>query len=444
MKHLILMTFLGGALIWSGSSASAAQGPNVLVVTVTKGFRHSSIPLAENVLASLGERTGAFQVDFARTDEDIAQKMTPEGLKKYQAVIFANTTGELPLPNKEAFMEWIRSGRGFAGMHSASDTFHEYRPFIEMIGGEFLTHGPQVEVDVYNMDPEHPACRHWGPHFRIYDEIYILKSFEREKVHGLLTQNKHPNTGQPGDYPIAWCSEYGKGKVFYTSLGHREDVWTNADYQQHILGGIRWVLNQEKGSAKPQSTEVQLSREEEKEGFKPLFNGKNLDGWKLRHADGAKSWSAQNGMLVNSVPKGGHGTDLVSEEKFRDFVIRYHYMVPEGSNSGLYLRGRHEIQILEDYAKGKPEMGGNGALYSIAPAHMFASRKAGQWQEVEAAIQGNRVTVYLNGVKIHDQREVNKPTGGELDAQMDQPGPIMLQGDHGSIAFRDIRIKILK
>jgi hypothetical protein len=119
-------------------------------------------------------------------------------------------------------------------------------------------------------------------------------------------------------------------------------------------------------------------------------------------------------------------------------------MVPSNSNSGLYLRGRHEIQIFDDSARKKAEPGGNGAIYQIAAASEFVSRPAGQWQTGQATIQGNRVSVILNGVKIHDNIEVNKATGGELDRDLDQPGPILLQGDHGSVAFRNIRIKVLK
>jgi uncharacterized protein len=431
------------------TTGSAAQ-KKLLVVTATQGFRHSSIPLAEKVLAGLGEQSGVFTVDYARGgadgkgSDDIKEKMSPEALKNYDGVIFANTTGDLPIPDKEAFLKWIQSGKAFIGMHSASDTFHGYPAFIEMIGGEFLSHGAQAAVECINQDPEHPATRHLGSTWPIYDEIYVLKNFHREKVHGLLTLDKEPNKLYPGDFPIAWSKQIGRGKLFYTSLGHREDVWLSGNYQKHILGGIKWALGLEEGEAKPQDLEAELSRDEKKEGFKLLFNGENLDGWKLRNADGEKSWSAQNGMLVNTIKDGRHGTDLVSEEKFKDFVIRYDYMVPSNSNSGLYLRGRYEIQITEDLARKKTSPGGNGGIYNTAGGSEFVSRPAGQWQTAQATIRGNKVTVILNGVKIHDDVEVPKATGGELDQKLDEPGPIMLQGDHGAIAFRNIRIKPLK
>ena len=275
------------------SPAAQAAPKKVLVVTVTEGFRHSSIPTAERVLAALAKESKAFTVDYARVEPKdpqyagadgkpdkakvqaaikavLAEKMSAAALKNYDGIIFANTTGDLPLPDNQAFLDWIKSGKGFAGMHSATDTFPGFPGYTEMIGGHFKTHGPQVEVDIINQDKECPICKHLPANWEVFDEIYQMKDFDRTKVHGLLTLDKHPNNKTPGDYPIAWCKEYGKGRVFYTSLGHREDVWDPTwgperknskevaeAYQQHILKGIRWTLGLEKMNAKPQKTSVE-------------------------------------------------------------------------------------------------------------------------------------------------------------------------------------------
>lgn len=445
-----ISAFVIAATLGAVLTASAAP-KKVLVVTATKGFRHSSIPTAENVIATLAETTGAFTVvDFVRggpdgkDDAEVRQKLSMENLNKVDAVIFANTTGDLDIPDKDGFIAWINKGHALIGMHSCSDTFHGYRPFIETLGGEFLTHGAQVQVDCYNQDPTHPATRHLGPIYTIFDEIYEFKSFERQKVHGLLTLDKHPQTMMPGDHAVSWAKEIGKGgKVFYTSLGHREDVWTSALYQQHILGGIKWALGLEAGSGKPTDTSNKLSAQEKKDGFKLLFDGNTMLGWKYRRDTGKRSWSVQNGMLVNSLGKDEHGTDIYSEEKFRDFIVRYEFQVPPGANSGFYLRGRHEIQVFDDYKSGKAEMTGNGAIYNVKAPTLFASRKPGQWQTAEVKIVGQKITVILNGVKIHENVDCPKGTGSQLDDNVDQPGPILLQGDHGSVAFRNIRIKRL-
>jgi type 1 glutamine amidotransferase len=278
-----------------GLAAPAQAAPKkVLVVTVTLGFRHSSIPTAEKVLAKLAEETGAFTVDYARVEPNdpqfkddngktdpakvnaaikavLAEKMSAEALKQYDAVIFANTTGDLPLPDNQAFLDWIKSGKGFVGMHSAADTFHGFNGYLDMLGAEFKTHAAQLEVQPTNQDPECPACAHLGKDWKVFDEIYQMQKFDPAKVHGLLTLDKRPDVRDPspGIYPIAWCKEYGKGRVFYTSLGHREDVWDPSwpdrknpkevaeSYQKHILVGIKWALGLEKMNAKPQKTAVE-------------------------------------------------------------------------------------------------------------------------------------------------------------------------------------------
>ncbi len=310
VSRTLLALFLTG-LIAGFVSVSQAAPKKVLVVTITEGFVHSSIPTAERIIGELGQKSGLFTVEYARVHENdpqfkgpdgkvdkakvheanvkvLAEKMSPKALKKYDLVIFANTTGELPLPDRQAFLDWIKSGKGFVGMHAASDTFHPFPPYIEMLGGEFKMHKAQVAVDAINQDPSFPACRHLPPAtWTVFDEIYQFKNFDRSKVHGLLGLDKNPNDQTPGDYPISWCKEYGQtvevpangaallmqrywprkpGRVFYTSLGHREDVWdpnwpdrknskeVAEQYQAHILGGIKWALGLENGNAQPQPT----------------------------------------------------------------------------------------------------------------------------------------------------------------------------------------------
>ena len=107
------------------------------------------------------------------------------------------------------------------------------------------------------------------------------------------------------------------------------------------------------------------------DGFVPLFNGKDTTGWHLRNPAGQNSWTVDKGVLKNTVAKGEHGTDLVTDQKFKNFTVKYEYLVPDNSNSGFYLRGRHEIQILGDFASGAVSLGGNGALYNFKTADKF-------------------------------------------------------------------------
>ena len=189
----------------------------------------------------------------------------------------------------------------------------------------------------------------------------------------------------------------------------------------------------------------QLSAASDETMFRPLFNGKDLTGWKLRNPDGHNSWGIlSDGVLKNTVEKGGpHGTDLVTEKQFLNFTVRYEFMSPDNSNSGFYLRGRHEIQILGDYKSGKPTKTCNGSLYNFKAPDSFVTKPAGEWQIAEATIIGDRITVTMNGVKIHDNVVCDEPTGGEIDRKVKEPGPILLQGDHGTVSFRNIRIKEL-
>lgn len=219
----------------------------LLVVTHTEGFRHSSIPIAEATISTLGQSSRLFTTTFCRTAADVATMLTPAALANVDAIVFANTTGSLPVRDLRAVLNWIAEGHGFAGMHSASDTYHDEPGYIDMLGNEFVTHGDQAAVEAAVENRSHPASSPLGERFRIFDEIYKFARNNRSSVTMLLSLDRHPadglpEAGQPGDLPLAWTKSYGRGRVFYTALGHREDVWQNSLYQQHILGGIRWVL----------------------------------------------------------------------------------------------------------------------------------------------------------------------------------------------------------
>jgi len=220
----------------------------LLVVTFTAGFRHSSIPIAEATLADLGTRNSLYVTEFCRTDADVRARLTPSGLASIDAVFFANTTGDLGIPDVPAFLAWIAAGHAFLGAHSAADTYHESPAYLDMLGGEFQTHGAIVEADVRVDDPADPSVAHLSPRFRITDELYRFTRNSRANVHVLLSMDRVPpdgvgEAGAPADLLMAWRKEYGRGRVFYTAFGHREETWQDARFQQHLLGGLRWALN---------------------------------------------------------------------------------------------------------------------------------------------------------------------------------------------------------
>jgi hypothetical protein len=182
-----------------------AAPKRILVVCITDGFRHSAIELGAVVTTQMGKDTGLFTTDVVDVNPNapefkgadgkldkakldaanraaLADKLSAEGLKHYDAVFFNSTTGKLPLPDVDAFLSWIKSGKGFIGVHASTDTFGgqtPLHPYSQMVGAVFKTHGAQVEVEAINQDPKHPACKHLPATFKVFDEIYQFNGFER-------------------------------------------------------------------------------------------------------------------------------------------------------------------------------------------------------------------------------------------------------------------------
>jgi type 1 glutamine amidotransferase len=221
--------------------------PRVLVVTHTTGFRHDSIPAAESAFSLMSSGTGPFQVDFCRTQEDVVRLLTPSGLSAYAVVAFVNTTGNLGIPDVAALLDWIRAGRGFVGVHSASDTYHDVPAYLDMLGGEFLTHGAIVLADV-RVRNQHPAVSHFPGGFLMRDEFYRFTRFNPAAVTVVLGLDRDPDglgdAGGPADLPLAWHRTFGAGRVFYTALGHPAEQWTDPRFTQHIREAIRWAAGQ--------------------------------------------------------------------------------------------------------------------------------------------------------------------------------------------------------
>jgi hypothetical protein len=166
---------------------------------------------------------------------------------------------------------------------------------------------------------------------------------------------------------------------------------------------------------------------------------KGLAGWEIRSRDGKNGWTYANGVLTNTPPS----TDLVSKQKFTDFKLHIEVNVPPKGNSGIYLRGRHEVQVQDDY--GKPTCNRcMGGVYGQVQPMTNPAKPAGEWQSVDITYVGRRVTVVLNGVTIIDNQEIPGITGGALDSNEAESGPIMLQGDHSGVQYRNIRITAAK
>ena len=226
----------------------AAAPPRVLYLTHSAGFKHDVLPITEQILPELGRKSGAFDA----TVSSDAAVISEQNLRNYAAVIFF-TTGELPIDEaqKRALIEFVRGGRGFVGIHSATDTFYKLPEYLELAGGYFDGHPWHQPVTIRVEDRKHPSTAHLPETFTLNDEIYQFRDWSRDRVHVLLTLDpasvdltKQGVKRTDKDFALAWTRQVGKGRSFYTALGHEADVWRDQRFQQHLVGGIRWAIGQ--------------------------------------------------------------------------------------------------------------------------------------------------------------------------------------------------------
>jgi len=243
-----------------GAGEKKPAKKRLLVITESKGYRHGCVArqgdqlsLVEKTFIELGNKSGMFE---AVCSQDSRKDITAENLKNFDAVWFY-TTGELPLSDvqKSDLLAFVRSGKGFGGSHSATDTFYKWKEYGDLIGAYFDGHPWHTKINVIVEDKKHPATKHLGDSFTITDEIYQFRGpYSRNKLHILLKldlANLKPGNRKDNDNALAWTHEYGKGRVFYTALGHRDEVWRDPRYQEHVLGGLRYLFGLEKADATP-------------------------------------------------------------------------------------------------------------------------------------------------------------------------------------------------
>jgi type 1 glutamine amidotransferase len=282
MKLAIVVALLAAA---GSAQAKPRAKKQILFFTKAAGNEHAVIKvvdgqpsLAQKILTELGEKNG-----FEVTHTKDGRVFTPEGLAKYDGFVFY-TTGDLttegtdknpPFPpgGKELLLDAVRRGKAFVGIHVAAATFNdvEHRfddagekadPYIKMLGGEMIFHGQQQKAHVFCADPKFPGFADAGTGFELFEEWYSLKNLAKD-MHVILWMGTWSmmNTGKDSvyrrpPYPLAWARNYGKGKVFYTAMGHRDDVWANPMFQSMVVGGIKWATGEAKADLKPNLTAV--------------------------------------------------------------------------------------------------------------------------------------------------------------------------------------------
>lgn len=244
---LALVLGLAGFLIAPvAGNARPHKQRHLLFFTLSAGYKHASIPTGVQVIEQIGEKSGVFDTTVS---QDVSV-FTPENLKHYDAIMFY-TTGELPMTDAEkaAFINFVRSGHGFVGVHSATDTFYMWQPYLELIGAYFNDHPWHQKVTIDVVDQSSPIAGFLGKSFQVYDEIYQMADFQYKTSNVLfrLDPSSVP-MNRPGihhrfyGWPTAWTRHDGKGRVFYCALGHEDSTW-NADwFQKLMLNGIEWSM----------------------------------------------------------------------------------------------------------------------------------------------------------------------------------------------------------
>lgn len=302
MRFLRLLVLLPALLLVL--PASAAEKPKrILLVTHSGGFMHDSILTAEQVLKEIGPKNGLevtcwrytedpdrmvkvkrkvdgqdvetmvpalvkYSDDFrARTGEkgkpgeevtkDHCGRINAKTLEQFDLVLFFTTGNPVNKEELQDLLSWVKAGGAFAATHCGSDTLYN-SPYGDLVGGYFDGHPWHQKVKLKVEDPEHAGARGFKTGDEITDEIYQFREqpYSREKLHILISIDNSSIDVSKGkrkdqDYAVAWCSEYGKGRSFFTSLGHRREVWRDPRFQDHLLGGIAWALKLAPGDATP-------------------------------------------------------------------------------------------------------------------------------------------------------------------------------------------------
>jgi type 1 glutamine amidotransferase len=244
LKKLLVATCILALAAPVVAAEQAKQPRRLLYVVQTKGYHHASTETSLAVITTLGRKSGA----FTTTITDDASIIDADFLKDYDAVMFF-TSGELPMDasHKKALMDFIKSGRGFIGVHAATDTFNRWPEYGEMVGGYFDGHPWHQEVTINIEDPNFPGMNFLGKSFRFAEEVYQYRNWDRDKVHVLLSLDNNSVDISKGkradkDYAMAWCKKYGRGRVLFNGLGHRPEAWNDPRFQRMLLDGIRWAM----------------------------------------------------------------------------------------------------------------------------------------------------------------------------------------------------------
>ncbi|MEW2288868.1 ThuA domain-containing protein [Streptomyces sp. NPDC047841] len=403
----------------------------VLVFSKTAGFRHDSIPEGVAAVRQLGA-SGGFTVDAT---ED-AGAFTRSTLRRYDAVVFLSTTGDvLDSAQQAAFEDYVHRGGGYVGVHAAADTEYDWAFYGGLAGAYFQSHPAIQPATVRVEDRAHPATSGLARTWNRTDEWYNYRSNPRDRAHVLASLDESSYTGgtMNGDHPIAWCQEYQGGRAFYTGGGHTKESYADPEFRRHLLGGIRYAIGAAQADCRPES------------GYTSLFDGDSLDGW--RQAGPGSFTLSDDGTLTSS---GGMGLLWYAGRSFGSYSLKLDWKAAGDDNSGVFVGfppsddpwsavdNGYEIQI---DATDVPEKT-TGSVYGFRSADLKKRDRAlnppGEWNTYEIRVQGERLRIWLNGVKINDFTNTD-PARSLTDGHIG----IQNHGAGDEVSFRDIRIREL-
>ena len=465
------------------ATAAPKKARKLLIFNLCRGFRHGSIPIGAKAIELMGQKTGAY-TSVSTLDPEVFR---PQTLRQFDAVVFNNTTGTLFEDEelKRSLLAFVTSGRGIVGVHAATDCFYKWAEFGQMMGGYFSGHPWHEDVGVKLDDPSHPLLKVFGGKgFRITDEIYQFKDpYSRQNLRVLLSldMNATRDKGkrQDKDFAVSWIRQVGKGRVFYCSLGHRNEIFWNPTILKYYLDGIQYALGDIKADATPSASlsptpkaapapqkkatatpmHVKVYAAPRASGWITLFDGKDTSAWQKPAAD---RWAVEDGVLAWQ--KGCR--NLWTKEKFGDFILDFEVKTTKGTNSGIFLRsaegeknwlhGSIEIQISSSYGPNrKPGKHDCGSVYDIQAPAVAAEKPVGEWNRMVIAFKGNLLKIVLNDKPIIDINldnwpEAHKNPDGSKNKfktaykDMAKVGHLGLQ-DHGRpVWYRNVKVKRLK
>jgi type 1 glutamine amidotransferase len=411
-----------------GAANPADPRYDVLVFSKTAGFRHDSIPQGIQAIRDLGAAN-----NFSVTATEDAAAFTTANLAQYEAVVFLSTTGDvLNATQQTAFEQYIATGKGYVGVHAAADTEYDWPFYGNLVGGYFASHPAIQQANIRVENRGHAATGHLPQTWTRTDEWYNYRTNPRTSARVLanLDESSYSGGGMGADHPITWCKTFGGGRSFYTGLGHTQATFAEANFRAHLLGGIRYAASRSQADCRPET------------GYTTLYNGSTA-GWSQA---GPGNFTNSDATLTSV---GGMGLFWYSQKQYTSYSLKLDWRVAGDDNSGIFVgfpastdpnsavSNGYEIQIDPTDAADRT----TGAIYGFKSADLAARdaalNRAGEWNTYEILVEGQRIQVFLNGVRINDF--TNTDPARNLDGYIG----IQNHGTGDDVSFRNIRVKEL-